>query len=216
MREPDNKLQKWISAQIVGDEMLWKGAFGHQMMVIRDEIVPLMAAGLVYQESKEIADVIATHTSKSIRLPVVEVTRKDLGLRFTMRQNFYNWKLSVLAERPIEVDFTGLFHTTPPIDKAYTGDPLADCYFEGFPEDRIYRYYSEDPRKFSAEIWGDEPMWTSCFLIMRSVGALKPLTWHTRETHQKAMDERRTREKAWEGTGEARGGEGEKAEVERR
>jgi hypothetical protein len=200
-REPKNKLQEWISSQTVSDEMLWKGAFGHQMSFIRDRLVPLMAAGLVYQASKEIADVISTHRSKSIVLPVVEVTRKDLGLRFTMRENFYNWKLSVLSEKPIEADFTGLFHTTPPIDKSYTGDPLAGVYFEGFPGDRIFRYYSDDKRKFSAEIWGDYPMWAAVLLIMRSVGAVKPHAWTTRETHQKEMADERAREKAWEESG---------------
>ena len=199
MREPDNKLQKWISAQVVDDKMRWKGPFGEQMAFIRDQIVPLMGAGLIYYEKQEIADVISTHTSKSIVLPVVEVTRKDLGLRFTMRENFYNWKLSVLSEKPIEADFTGLFHTTPPIDKDYTGDPLAGVYFEGFPKDRIFRYYSEDKRKFSAEIWGDQPMWTAVLLIMRSVGAIKPLAWNTSETHKKEMADERAREKEWEG-----------------
>lgn len=198
MREPNNKLQKWISDQIVDDEMRWKGAFGAQMTFICDSLVPLMGAGLIYQEKKEIADVIATHRSKSIVLPVVEVTRRDLGLRFTMRQNFYNWKLSVLSDKPVRADFTGLFHTTPPIDKAYTGDPLASVYFEGFPEDRIYRYYSEDNRRFSAEIWGDRLIWTAVFLIMRGAGVIQPQAWHTRENHLKEMADEKAREKAWE------------------
>jgi hypothetical protein len=198
MREPNNKLQNWISAQIVDDKMRWKGPFGAQMAFIRDSIVPLMGAGLIYHESKEIADVISTHMSKSIVLPVVEVTRKDLGIRFTMRENFYNWKLSVLSEKPVEANFDGLFHTTPPIDKDYTGDPLASVYFEGFPKDRIYRYYEEDRRKFSAEIWGDRPMWTAVFLIMRSAGVIKPNVWHTKETHLKEMADEKARDNAWE------------------
>jgi len=198
MREANNKLQEWINAQTVEDKMLWKGAFGHQMTFIRDRLVPLMGAGLIHREKQEIADVISTHRSKSIVLPVVEVTRKDLGLRFTMRENFYNWKLSVLSEKPVESDFTGLFQTTPPIDESYTGDPLADVYFEGFPKDRIFRYYEEDKKKFSAEIWGDQLTWTTVFLIMRSAGAIKPQPWHTRETHAKEMADQRAREKAWE------------------
>jgi hypothetical protein len=157
-----------------------------------------MGAGLIYQEKQTIANVISTHRSKSITLPVVEVSRPDLGLRFTLRENFYNFKLSVLSERPVEVDFTGLFHTIPPVDKSYTGDELSPVYFEGFPEDRIYRYYSEDHKKFSAEIWGDQMMWTTVFLIMRWAGAVKPAVWHTRESHRAEMDEQKAREKAWE------------------
>lgn len=192
-----NKLQSWINAHLVDDEMRWKGAFGHQMSFIRDRLVPLMGEGLIWQEQEAIVDVISTHRSKSIILPVVEVTRQDLGLRFTMRDNFHNWKLSVRSEKPIEADFAGLFHTTPPLDKKYTGDALASVYFEGFPEDRIYRYYEENKREFSAEIDGDNALWTTVYLIMRAIGAVQPLKWHTEATHREEMDARSAREKAW-------------------
>lgn len=193
----ESKLQRWISEQVVGDEMLWKGAFGRQVGFIRDVLIPLAAWGLEYEDVAGVPAVISTHRSKSIVLPVVELSRPDLGLRMVVRENFYNWKLSVVSERPVEADFSGLFHTTPPVDPSYTGDPLSPVYFEGFPEDLVFGYYGTgDKRRWSAEVHGDCRLYTAVFLVMRSLGAVRPLEWHTRESHRKELDAQSAKEKA--------------------
>lgn len=179
--EEKNKLQAWINKQAVDDDMLWKGAFGHQLSFVRDHIVWLVGTGLELEQREQLTDIISTHRSKSITLPVYSFSRPDLGLRLIARENFYNWKLSVISEKPIEADFTPLFHTLPPTDPSYTGNPLSPCYFEGFPDDLIFDYYTKNPRKWSAEIWGYYPFWTTIFLIMKSVGAIKPLEWSVRK-----------------------------------
>jgi len=195
----NNKLQKWITAQTVGDEMLWKGAFGSQVGFVRDTIVSLFGWGLHYEAKDEIPDVISTHRSKSIILPVYELTRKDLGLRLIMRDNFYNWKLSVISEKPVIADFTGLFHTTPPVEPDYTGDPLHQVYFEGFPKELIFGYYEpSDKKKWSAEISGNYGLYTTIFLILRSFGVIAPHEWHTRESHKLELEEERKRWQARE------------------
>jgi len=176
-------LQSWINKQTIGNDMLWKGAFGDQMQFIRDVLTGLLFAGhgLSREErNTKSAKVISTHRSKSIVLPVVEFERPDLGLRLTFRNNFHNWKFSVLSEDPVEVDFSKLFPVTPPTDPTYTGNPLAAVYFEGFPEDRIYGYYSENPSKFSGEIWSDYALWTAMFLLLDSKKAFRPHQWSTR------------------------------------
>lgn len=181
-------LQEWINGHPVRDEMLWKGAFGHQVMFVRDRLVSLFGTGLDYDQQKEIARVISTHRSKSIELPVYQLARPDQDLRIVLRNNFYNWKMSVLSETPIQADFDGLFHTTPPIDPDYTGDQLHPVYFEGFPHDLIFGYLAEsDGRRWSAEIPTDESLWTSVFLMMRSLNNVKPLVWLTRESHRKEL-----------------------------
>lgn len=192
-------LQKWISEQVVGDEMRWKGAWGDQVAFFRDKVARLFYAGLDYEDCDGIATVISTHRSKSIILPVYKLHRADIGLTMIFRENFYNWKMSVISEKPIIADFSGLFHTTPPLDPSYTGNPLADCYFEGFPGNLIFGYYEpSDKKKWSAEIWGDQALWTTVFLLLRSMDVIKAAEWHTRESHRKELDEQAARRKARE------------------
>lgn len=203
MKEP---LQAWFNQQRekTPSEMIWKDASSHQIMFARDQLCYLVGAGLDYEEARDLCTVIATHTSKSVELPVYNFERPDLGLRLVARENFFNWKLSVISETPIVADFGGLFKTTPPVAPEYTGNPLSSCYFEGFPRELVFGYYeASDKRQWSAEIGGDYGMYTTLFLIMRSLGAIKARAWHTPESHRAELEaetkrsrERRVREQA--------------------
>jgi hypothetical protein len=199
--KPGDPLQEWFNVQreSTPDEMLWKGASGQQVMFARDDLRYLVAAGLDYEDARNICTVISTHRSKSVELPVYCWSRPDIGLQLVARGNFYNWKLSVLSAAPINADFSALFKTTPPIAPDYTGDPLSSCYFEGFPEDLIFGYYEpSDKRRWSAEIGGDHGLWTTFFLLMRSIGAIKPSPWRTPESHRAEMAAEKTRRDARE------------------
>lgn len=149
----------------------------------------MVGVGLPYDECRKNVLVISTHKSKSCLLPVVEIVRPDLRLRLTIRDNFYDFKLSVESDSCLiwsdvtNVVFPTLFDTTPPPDPKYTGDYLASVYFEGFPKDRIFGYYQPSGgSRFSASIYGREALWTVIFLIMREVGVIKPLEWGKRGT----------------------------------
>ena len=110
---------------------------------------------------------------------IYDFRRPDIGLRVIARDNFYNWKFSVISERTIIADFTGLFHTTPPIDPSYTGSDIS--YFEGFPNELVFGHYEpSDKMKWSAEINGDHAAWTVAFLIMRALDQIQPFKWSTR------------------------------------
>lgn len=190
-------IREWALATVPGDNMLWKGGWGSQIMFFRDELRYLMASGLDWDEAEGLGQVISTHTSKSISLPVVEYARPDIGLRLILRDNFHDVKLSVISRKPITTSFDGLFHTTPPVEPDYTGNELADCYFEGFPDDLIFGYLSEsDGRRWSAAIGGRPRVWTTIFLILRELGAVKAHVWNTKETHRAALDAEATRRKA--------------------
>jgi len=196
MNEP---LQEWFNAQRAEtpDEMYYKEASGSQVMFVRDQLSYLVASGLVYEEARDICRVISTHTSKSVKLPVYQLSRPDLGLRLILRGNFHDWKLSVISEKPITADFAGLFHTTPPVEPDYTGNELAGVYFEGFPRELVFGYYeASDKLRWSAAIGGQFALWTTVFLIMRASGALGPKEWTTRATHQAQLDEDSRRNKA--------------------
>jgi len=195
------KLQEWINEQVINNEMLWKGAFGEQMAFVRDRLSYLVASGVEREHDEKCSDiigVISTHCSKSIILPVYEMCRKDLGLKLILRNNFYNWKLSVISDNPIQADFTGLFITSPPTDEEYTGNKLHPVYFEGFPQDLIFGYYdTSDKKRWSAEICDDYNLTIVVFLIMRSLGVIKPCVYTTREEHQKYLAKEQEKFDRW-------------------
>ncbi len=175
-------LQEWFSQELnkQSDDLLYKTAFKDQVMFVRDDIRKLIATGLSYDDAKHSASVISTHRSKSVILPVYMLERKDLGLTLIARNNFYNWKLSVISELPLDCDFRGLCYTTPPTDPDYTGDPLHKVYFEGFPEEYIFGYYSENKSKFSLEIWGDYKFYCAVYNIMKATGSINHFKWSTK------------------------------------
>ncbi len=180
-------LHQWITEHPVKDEMLWQKAAFNQFNFVRDDLNPLIQNRLKSAERKDI-QVISEHRSKSIVLPVYVLERGDL--KIILRYNFYNWKMSVICNRKIDADFGGLFHTTPPIEPDYTGNELASVYFEGFPEDLCFDYYeSTDKKVWSAEISNDQMLWTTMYLILKAIGYIEPMTWHTKESHQKELDE---------------------------
>lgn len=170
-------LRQWMQLSKPGETMIWRDAV-HDQFKFFERLTDLVARGLPYEQYDDLARVIGTHLSKSIELPVVQWTRPDLGVTFTMRDNFHDYKLSVSSDRPIDDPvFPALFNTAPPIDPAYTGNPLADCYFEGFPSVLVYGYQSQNQRVWSASIGGSHAAYMVVFLCMRALGAIPDLTW---------------------------------------
>ena len=102
--------------------------------------------------------VIGTHTSKSITLPVVEY-RTPSGIVFTIRENFYDYKISVKSPHPIRCDFDDLFDPTRVIHSVY---------FEGFPKDRVYGSYQQNPQQFSVELTSEGEVYVFMWLVHRS------------------------------------------------
>jgi len=148
----------------------------------------LMQNRLKKNERTEV-QVISEHRSKSIKLPVYLLERGDL--KIILRYNFYNWKMSVICNKKIDANFDGLFHTTPPIEPEYTGNELASVYFEGFPKDIIFDYYEETDKKvWSAELYSDQILWTTIYLILKAVGYVVPTEWTTKAKHEAEIAER--------------------------
>lgn len=169
-----------------------------QVHFVRDTLAPMVWADTLYDDlpreppprndCRLTAWVIAEHCSKSVRLPVYSIEREDIGIRLVLRDNYYNWKLSVISERPIDDPlFPYLFHTTPPVAPDYTGDPLDSVYFEGFPEELVFGYHAANHRRWSAEL-GQWSLRTVVFLCMKALGVVSPAQWHTRESHRAKLD----------------------------
>jgi hypothetical protein len=183
-------LQEWFNARL--DAARTRGGReaedrvsacpGQQIMRIRDNIAGVFGATS--------AEVISTHRSKSVELPVYRLTNDRLKVRAYLRDNFYNIKLSIDSERPVNADFTGLFETAHTHEHDdYSGDDLASCYFEGFPESLVFDYYGHtDGRRWSAQLRGYESLWTALFLIRRSFGDIHRIESNGDVDHTREMD----------------------------
>jgi hypothetical protein len=171
-----------MRAKLDDKQLIYSEAGINQCVFVRNNIGYMMGAGLTSRDAiTDMCRVIGTHRSKSVILPVYQISRPDVGLVVTLRNNFYNWKVSFQSEQRILVDFDGLFATPPPIDPEYTGNPLSSVYFEGFKPEHIFGYYmNSDRRQFSAEIRDDYRLWTTLFLVMRHLGAIQPFKWGKR------------------------------------
>jgi hypothetical protein len=101
-----------------------------------------------------------------MRLPVYSLERSDLGLRVILRDNFSDWKISVVSVRPIESEVLK-FMFDP--ESTYL---LESCYFEGFPKDLVFGPYAQDHHKFSACIRSKYMLYAMVFELMRAVGGL--------------------------------------------
>lgn len=175
-------LQEWYYERAVEDNMIWKECYKSQLMFVRDNLNGLVNAGIDYKEITSV-QVISTHCSKSIELPVYLLQRGELFI--VLRNNFYNWKMSVINPDFILSDFSTIFHTTSPVETGYTGNPLADCYFEGFPKELVFGYYHESNKDvWSAEIHGDYTMYMTLFKMMEAKRFIKPLEWSAREKNK--------------------------------
>jgi len=196
-------LQPWFRAWL-GDmeesDLIYKDGAKHQIMYVRDHLAPLIWRDKLYEEVPRTEDdedlatafVIGTHTSKSVPLPVYALERPDRGLRIILRDNFHDWKMSVISEVPVEIDLSGLCYTASPREPEYTGNCLASVYFEGFPRELVFGYYDEsDKRKWSAAFFSREAVWTAIFLICRARGIIEPMRQHTREEHQAELERSR-------------------------
>lgn len=164
--------QEWFNAmpQMVvegraesSSERLWT-LTADQMMWVRDQLTHTIKAQ---------AYVIGMHRSKSCVLPVYQLVNREAGLMVVLRCNFYDWKVSVVSQRPVAGPFYGL--------AAAKESDLKPCYFEGFPESLVFVPHVETPQEiegpqrrslmqWSAAPGTREEVWTLMFLIAKHLG----------------------------------------------
>ena len=128
------------------------------ILFIRDDIMRYLLS-----DKKDIVAnrvmVISEHTSKRVRLPVMQFTWRDI--EFTLRFNYHEWKISVRSPEPLEIDWHGLLPTTDYL--------MSACYFEGFPPELVYdSYYANDyvlTSQFSTMLIKRYEVWTFFWMI---------------------------------------------------
>lgn len=121
---------KWVVDNRVREEMTWRGA------ALRE----FQSLAAFAEELGGHVSVVGYHTSKSIKLPVMEVTT-PYGVRVIVRDNFHDIKVSVWAPKPCNHDLFGL----PAGGDSY----LHQVYFEGFQEKWIHPPFMLGAKEFS-------------------------------------------------------------------
>lgn len=171
-------LQAWAKAHEPSEDLIYRAGFWSQIKLIRDQVPCELSCFKATRDTtlenlkaiRQRLMVIATHRSKSIELPVFEITipapvaspllEPVLPLaRFTLRDNMHNWKVSVDAADPVVIP--GIQHLcTNGLRK-----PINSVYCEGFPGDRVFGPYVADKRKFTVEIPNDNLLFTFFWLF---------------------------------------------------
>ena len=164
MRE---KLNDWWSNNKPDENLIYKNGLTEQCVFVRDKLMGnlFLCIATDYLKYKKfwderckilddfMPDVIGTHYSKSVLLPVMEMDLSKIGLKIVLRNNFYDWCISVESENEVDCDFMGLITDQK-------------GYFEGFPSDRIYKNYSENNKKNFSVVLNDKyEVYTFVYLL---------------------------------------------------
>ena len=114
-------------------------------------------------------EVVSTHTSKSVILPVYRVVLVD-GTEFILRNNFYNWKVTVLCDKVLILPKELFSHIG---NHSVDEGKISLHYCEGFNRDWIFPVYSygemggqiENRKRFTVELHSNYELFTMIFLI---------------------------------------------------
>jgi len=126
--------------------------------------------------------VISTYVSKSIKFPVYQIDLKESGIEIILRNNTYDWKVSIKSEKPLDFDYMGLLDPT---------DVIYPIYCECFPVGKKYGSYEQNHSRFTFEMWDDYKLYTFFFLLKNYLNQKK-------ESFKKKKEKRLREEREFE------------------
>jgi len=138
-------LNAWFENNISEDKSVYSNAYFKQFEFIRNVFPSALNINGVKERKKyteNCVNIIETHMSKSIILPVYQINWK--GIEFIIRHNFHDWKVSVKSDRVI----LGL--TQFKLFDSKTKIRYYEC--EGFKKEWIYNCYDDCKSKFTCEL----------------------------------------------------------------
>lgn len=124
----------------IDDNLIYKKAGINQAIFVRDTL-----AGNLLHYVPVFA--ISMHRSKSVSLPVYGITMRN-GIKLIMRDNFYDWKVSVILPKPLPKNYL-------PIELFSNREDIPDCYLEGFHDEWAFKTYNPEDDKqteFTVEV----------------------------------------------------------------
>ena len=148
-------LLTWSRNNHPSEDMIYEKGFWDQVVFVRDTL-----NAIFYDTYEKYKDnpvlVINTHNSKSIDLPVYEINLRDYDVKIIMRNNFYDWKISVDSSIEINADFMNLFKQ----DKVITS-----VYCEGFKDNQVFDCYKYNKKNFTLELKDRYKLYTFMFIL---------------------------------------------------
>jgi hypothetical protein len=154
------QLQEWADAHVPKETLLFRDGYWEQIIFVRDTISRVLSDSHdTWIDIKEGWVVINTHFTKSVELPVYQLKLKN-GIVITMRENFYDWKVSIHSPRDIKMNIMGLFNPKNKIE-------ATNC--DGFPESQVYGPYAKNKRKFTFEITNNNKLYTFFWIFSHTV-----------------------------------------------
>ena len=135
------------------EKLIYKQAGVNQACFMRDRIaLELLHCVPIFK--------VSDHMSKSVPLPVYGLTMKN-GVKIIARDNFYDWKVSVILPRPLPKDYL------PKEIFTNRGD-IDSVYLEGFYNDWSFKNYNPQnarQKKFTVELRDKYTMFLLCFYL---------------------------------------------------
>lgn len=155
-------LQEWFASRNYFEDpstLIYYGAAKDQVMFFRDRVHPVLVPDYsVRQEAPPL--VVGTHMSKSVTLPVYCIKAPNFTLY--ARDNFYDWKVTIIANKVLEDTFGDLIGRGGALGREVNHA----CYFEGFEDAWVLGTFADDQQSFSTEVYGGKfGFWTFCWLL---------------------------------------------------
>ena len=150
----------WIRVNEPNESLIYASGLGEQVCFVRDRLCGLLFPDYEKWENNPPL-VISTHRSKSVKLPVFKINLEEYGIEMILRYNFYDWKVSINSDKPLEFDFMEVFNPK---------DVYSSCICEGFPKDKVYGSYEQNHSQFTIEIDSNYDLYTFVFLLKNYLG----------------------------------------------
>jgi len=149
------KLQEWANENKPDSNVIYKKGYWNQIIFIRDQVPSIFANDFdEYRIIQDLITVVSTHTSKSIVLPVYKIITDCCDIY--LRNNFYDWKVSINSIKDIKGNFKKLFGMD---------DIISYLYCEGFKKEWVFGSYNENKSKFTIELRNDYHLYTFLWII---------------------------------------------------
>lgn len=159
MLQCKQNIQDWFMENKPSEDMIYYEYFFNQLRFVRDKLPQVLFPNLHHEKQRKRLTVISTHMSKSIVLPVYEIKIPEQGIILTMRNNFYDWKVSVESLYPIPNRFDGLFNVK---------ETFSSVLCEGFPPNKVFGSFQDNQMEFTIEIRDDYRLFTFLWLLLQS------------------------------------------------